>query len=57
MKVADSKEGFIEAISEALEEERQNGESLAQARKEVAKQNSWDDRVNQMMAIIESHLK
>lgn len=56
MKVADTKEGFIEAISEALEEERQNGESLAQARKEIARQNCWDERVNQMMAIVETHL-
>ncbi len=56
IKVADSKEGFVEAIAEALEKEMQNGESLAEARKEIARQNTWERRVDQMMEIIESHL-
>lgn len=55
IKVADTKESFIEAIAEALEE-RQNGELLSQARKEIARHNSWERRVNQMVEIIESHL-
>lgn len=56
VKVADTKEAYIEAIADALEEERQNGESLAEARKNIARENSWGGRVNQMMEIIESHL-
>ena len=57
IKVADSKEAFVKSIAEALEEEKQNGELLAKARKEMARQNSWRSRVNQMMEIIESHLE
>ncbi len=56
IKKASNKEAFVEAITEALKEERRNAESLAQARKEIARQNSWERRVNQMMEIIESHL-
>jgi glycosyltransferase involved in cell wall biosynthesis len=56
IKVADSKEAFVKAIAHALEEDRQNGESLAEARKRIARQNSWGTRVNQMIDIIESHL-
>ncbi len=56
IKVTDTKEDFVEAIAEALEEERENGESLAKARNNIARKNSWESRVNQMMEIIESHL-
>ncbi len=56
IKVASTKEGFVESIAEALEEERKNGGSLTEARKEIAMQNTWERRVNQMMEIIEAHL-
>ena len=56
IRVADTKERFVDAIAQALKEERQNGESLVKARKEIARQNSWEDRVKHMMEIIESHL-
>ena len=50
--------GYLEGqgMADALEEKRQNGESLAEARKNIAKENSWGRRVNQMMEIIELHL-
>ncbi|ODS34572.1 MAG: glycosyltransferase group 1 [Candidatus Scalindua rubra] len=56
IKVANTKERFVEAIAEVLEEERQNGELLVKTRKEIAMHNSWENRVNQMMEIIDSHL-
>ncbi|MGR3303176.1 MAG: glycosyltransferase [Candidatus Scalindua sp.] len=56
IRIAKTKENFAEMIGEALEDEGQNGESLAEARKKIARHNSWESRVNQMIEIIDSHL-
>ena len=56
IKVASTKKDFVAAIGEALEEERQNDKSLVEARKNIARENSWETRVDQMMGIIETHL-
>ncbi len=56
IKVAETKEEFVKAISETLKKEKHNGKSLSQARKKIARQNSWDNRVDQMMEIVEWHL-
>ena len=56
VEVAKTKEEYVNAIDKILEIERSNGYFLAEKRKEIARQNSWMTRVNQMMEIIESHL-
>jgi len=56
IKVASTKKDFVAAIGEALEEERQNDKSLVEARKNIARENSWESRIDQMMKIIELHL-
>jgi len=56
VEVAKTKEEYVNAIDKILEIERSNGYFLAEKRKEIARQNSWMARVNQMMEIIESHM-
>lgn len=54
VKVAGNKEEFVRLVDDALW--NGNNPSLIEARKKVAKQNSWDDRVIRMMDIIELKL-
>jgi glycosyltransferase involved in cell wall biosynthesis len=52
LRIASSPEEFIEQISEALAENSR----LAKKRVEVAKTNTWDHRVDQLLSIVSRHL-
>lgn len=54
IKVAPDKEGFVRCVEESLCED--NSELVAE-RKRVARENSWDKRVDRMMELIEAELQ
>ena len=56
IKKACNKKEFVDAIVDVLEDEKQSSKSLAKVRKNIARDNSWESRIDQMMEIIELHL-
>ncbi|MBI5408620.1 MAG: glycosyltransferase [Nitrospirae bacterium] len=55
IRVAASKEAFLENIEKALEEDR--GEGLSERRRNIAKDNSWRSRVKLMLGIIDGEMQ
>lgn len=54
IRVANNKENFVKQIEEALKEKDNN---LVFKRKKIAKENSWEKRVEQISKIISDHIK
>lgn len=54
IKVASDKENFVHCIELALQE---NNQELVAERKRLARENSWDKRVDKMMELIETELR
>jgi hypothetical protein len=54
VKIAYSKEEFVSNIEDVLSE---NEFELTEKRKIIAKKNKWEDRIDQISQIIDSHIR
>lgn len=54
--LAETPSGFVDAIKAALQEVRERDDSLLERRKQIARNNSWFKRVDQLEAILADHL-
>ncbi len=53
LHIAESNDSFVNCIKEALAEK---DEALFTKRRQIAAQNTWEDRIVELSSIIESHL-